>query len=428
MFNKKLHIKLSKFIIPLYESKEDFNICYSYFRYSNEQSDRIERILIQSKLIDFIEIIIYWAYTILRIIKSFFLRTLIKKNHMDTNDLLFYENEKYIDVVDEITSQLKYSNRTVNHLEGYSFRRTEFHLSSEFFFEIIAQIKFWRIWRHSLSKESRKIFSYIFWRDLLYLSVLKSSLKEFPSKLYTTNYISELSLILGQRANKVYAFKRGLTGLGPELSCYGVDIIYVKDILEKKFFSNNNLVKKLKIDVAHLYDEVVEADYVKDSSVRNVLLYLTQPTSQFFPLNNQKEELSCLINVAKLSKMKLMIKIHPSDSFNYSAYCRDHNYSEVIIEESLSKAILSCEMGITKFSGTGLDLIKRQKHLILLNGFHNYPEERNYYSIADIGIKYCGKSINELVSIIGELRKSQVRQTSNDNPQKLSKITSFIDN
>ena len=53
MFNKKLHIKLSKFIIPLYESKEDFNICYSYFRYSNEQSDRIERILIQSKLTPF---------------------------------------------------------------------------------------------------------------------------------------------------------------------------------------------------------------------------------------------------------------------------------------------------------------------------------------------------------------------------------------
>ena len=428
MFNIKLHIKLSKFLIPLYESKEDFNICYSYFRYSNEQSDRIERILIQNKFINFIEIIIYWSYTILRIIKSFFSKSSIKKNNIDSIDLLFYENEKYLDIVDEITSQIKYLNGSVNFLEGCSFRRTKFHLSRGFFFEMITQIKFWWIWKYSLSKESRKIFSYIFWRDLLYLSILKTNLKEHPRKLYTTNYVSELSLILGQRANKVYAFKRGLTGIGPELSCFGVDIIYVKDILEKKIFSKNNLVKKLKIDVAYLYNEVDDSDYAENLSVNNVLLYLTQPTSQFFSLKNQKEELSYLINVAKSSKMKLMIKVHPNDSFNYNTYCRDHNYADAIIEESLSKAILTCDIGITKFSGTGLDLIKRQKHLILLNSFHNYPKERNYYSLADIGIKYFGKSVNELVDIISELKNSNVRKISSHKPQKLSKIKSFIDN
>ena len=426
MFNKELHVKLSKYISPLFESKEDFNICYSYFRYSNEQIDRINDISHQNSFRHFTGIAIYFCYTVLRIVRFSFSRTKTIRNHVDRSDLLFYENEKYIDVVDEITTQLKCSNRSVNYLEGSRFRKNEFHLSKGFFLEMITQIKFWMIWRHSLSKETRKIFAYIFWRDLLYLSILKTSLKPHPSRLYTTNYVSELSLILGQRAKKVYAFKRGLTGIGPELSCFGVDVIYVKDLFEKKIFINNSIVQKLKIDVAYLYNEVVGADLVQDLPVSNVLLYLTQPTSQYFSVSDQKEELSCLINAAIRSGMKLMIKVHPSDSFNYTAYCRGH--SEVIFEESLSKAILTCKIGITKFSGTGLDLIKRQKQLILLNGFHNYPEESNYYSIADIGVKYYGKSVTELVAIIGELKNSRLSPMLDKDPQRLSKISSFVQN
>jgi hypothetical protein len=390
-----IHSTIAKIMDHLIRNPNPPIFCYSYYKYNNEQHNQIQKIINSNSYVLFFKIITYNTYCL---IKTIFSRR-IKKNKKvkKVKNLIYFENSKYLDVVDEISSELVKSGRNFNKICGKDIRKDLMFFNRGVFNEILSQILIWNSIKIKYNSDVRKVLNYIFFKDLLYISLLKINLKSIHlDKLYTTNYISEISLLLGAKAKHVVAFKRGITGIGPELSCVGVDSIFVKDEIENKLFKEFRINKNTKVLTAFLYSEIEKSSNLDVS--KNFLLYLTQPTNQFFSSQNQVKEIHFILELTRSMDIKLLIKPHPSDKFNYKDLTTKNDF--VIIENSLTSAINNCKYAITKFSGTGLDVIKQSKLLILLDTFHTYPIEKNYYTFADLGLKFNGDSVHELSKLI----------------------------
>ena len=390
--SRDIHSALAVIIENLIRRPNAPVFCFSYYKYNNEQHNLIEKIINSNSFVLFIRIVLYNVYCLIKILFS-----KGEGRRINSDNLIYYENNKYSDVVEEISSELSFTGRNYSKVHGEILREELMFFNRGVFNEILFQISNWTKIKINYDSAHRKILNYIFFRDLLYISVLKTNLKSTDlEKLYTTNYISEISLLLGAKAKYVVAFKRGITGIGPELSCIGVDCIFVKDEIERKLFKRYRINDDTKVLTAFLYSEIEK--YSNSDISQNCLLYLTQPTNQYFSSQNQFKEIDFILKLALNLGIELLIKPHPSDKFKYNNLTTVNEF--VSIENSLTTAINKCKYAITKFSGTGLDVIKQGKLLILLDTFHTYPSDKNYYTFADLGLKFNRESIQELSNLV----------------------------
>lgn len=357
---------------------------YSYFKYNNEQKSIEDSVLHKTRIRRCFEIITFNIYVILRITLGCFRYNRSPANHV-LNRVVFYENDKYLDVTDEILKNV--SSDEVYMLNRVTFINDHLHINIEFFREVCKQIKLWRSLKHSVSHDLYRVLRYIFYRELINISLMKSCLKNVHGEfLYTTNYVSEISIILGERFSKVVAFKRGITGVGPELSAVGVDVLFVKDTIEENLFCKFRLSDRTDVRVANFYSEFNEAVPPSTKLLPDSLLFLTQPCSQYFNKHQQIQELQYLVNTCCVHKLVLIIKPHPNDKFNYSRWIKEVKSTiEIIVEYDLNMALHRAEYAVTKFSGTGIYFDQLGKPLFLLERFHDYPQAKNYYRIAEVG-------------------------------------------
>ena len=207
---------------------------YSYFKYNNEQKGFEDSVLDKTRVRRFIEVISFNVYVVIKSLLNYFRNNGIRVN-LFSKRVVFYENDKYLDVTDNILQNV--SGRKTYLINRASFINEHLKINVGLFSEIYNQIKLWRGLKHTLRDDLYTVLRYIFYRELINISLMKSSVKDIRGEfLYTTNYVSEISIILGERFSKVVAFKRGITGIGPELSAIGVDVLFVKDYIEESLF------------------------------------------------------------------------------------------------------------------------------------------------------------------------------------------------
>ena len=208
---KSLSKKINSFIRRNYYKTECFTVILSYYRYHNEQRDRFQKFLKTPVFFSIIEIILYNLFIIAKIVRISLIKT-PKKLESNSDEVIYYENVKYLDVVNEIGRCLKLKGRkytviSKKDIEKYVFR---FSVSATRIF--VAQIKSIRDAVRIADKEIKLPLALMLTRDLLYSTCIKTNLKARLKYLHTTNYICSYSIQLSSMANKVLAYKRGLTG------------------------------------------------------------------------------------------------------------------------------------------------------------------------------------------------------------------------
>ena len=357
---------------------------YSYFKYNNEQKGFEDSVLDKTRVRRFIEVISFNVYVVIKSLLNYFRNNGIRVN-LFSKRVVFYENDKYLDVTDNILQNV--SGRKTYLINRASFINEHLKINVGLFSEIYNQIKLWRGLKHTLRDDLYTVLRYIFYRELINISLMKSSVKDIRGEfLYTTNYVSEISIILGERFSKVVAFKRGITGIGPELSAIGVDVLFVKDYIEESLFCKFRWSDKTKVRVANFYSEFNNSVPSSIELLPDSLLFLTQPCSQYFNEQQQIKELQYLADTCCVYELVLIIKPHPNDNFNYSRWVNeDRRTREIIVEYDLNVALHRAEYAVTKFSGTGIYFDQLGKPLFLLERFHDYPQAKNYYRIAEVG-------------------------------------------
>ena len=152
-----IHSTIAKIIDDLIRNENPLVFCFSYYNYNNEQRNHIEKIINSKPHILLLRILAYNTY--------FFCKSIFAKRvkiNIKAKNLIFFENSKYLDVVNEISGELVKTGRDFSKVCGSDIRKDLVFFNRVIFNEIRSQISVWNSIKTQYNSDVRKVLNYIF--------------------------------------------------------------------------------------------------------------------------------------------------------------------------------------------------------------------------------------------------------------------------
>ena len=260
-----------------------------------------------------------------------------------------------------------------------------------------------------------KIINRIYAENSFKLSILKSNItsiiQERQLEIFgSTNHVGEIAKMFYVvcKSNNIATFgcKRGLSFDSPDNGMFLGDKLFVKSESEKRLFirrglesekifitglpSNNELIIK------NLKSQKIAEKFKYENRIfdEKIILYLTQPCFMDFDIDEKKREIIDIATSLKNLNAYLLIKLHPNET-NVDIYEQIFNQigfkKYKIYNNNLFDLLVSCDVALTKTSGTGVDALAIGKQLIIINYTHRTPSQVNLYEIYKAGIQVNSK-------------------------------------
>ena len=262
----------------------------------------------------------------------------------------------------------------------------------------------------------KQIINRIYAENIFKLSNLKSNITSIIEKgqleiFGSTNHVEELPkmfyVICKSKNISTFGCKRGLTSDSPDNGMFLGDKLFVKSKFEKRLFikrgleydkifitglpSNNELILK-NINRKKITEKTKYENGILDEII---ILYLPQPCYMDFNLDEKKREISDIAMSIMNLNAYLIIKLHPNET-NINIY--DQIFKQIgfkkykIYNDNLFNLLISCDIALTKHSGTGIDALVIGKELMVMNYTHRTPKEINLFKSFKVGIQVNSKN------------------------------------
>ena len=274
----------------------------------------------------------------------------------------------------------------------------------------------------------KQIINRIYTENIFKLSNLKSNITSIIEKgqleiFGSTNYVEELPklfyVICKSKKIPTFGCKRGLTSDSPDNGMFLGDKLFVKSEHDKKLFikrglesdkiyitglpSNNELILKnmnrRKITEKTKYENGILGEII--------ILYLPQPCYMDFNLDEKRREISDIAMSIMNLNAYLIIKLHPNET-DINIY--DQIFEQIgfkkykIYNDNLFNLLISCDVALTKHSGTGIDALVIGKELMVMNYTHRMSKEINLFQAFKVGIQVNSKNDleNEFKKVVND--------------------------
>lgn len=269
-----------------------------------------------------------------------------------------------------------------------------------------------------------KIINRIYAENNFRLSNLKSNINSIIQKrklkiFGSTNHVEEIAKMfyIICKINNIITFgcKRGLTSDSPDNGMFLGDKLFVKSEHEKRLFikrglesdkifitglpSNNELILK-NLKNKKITEKIKSENCILDEKI---ILYLPQPCYMDFNLHEKKIEVSDIARAIIKLNAYLFIKLHPNEA-NIDIY--DRIFRQIgfkkykIYNDNLFDLLVSCDVALTKHSGTGIDALVVGKQLMVINYTHRMPSEINLFQEFKVGVQ-----VNSKIELADEFKK-----------------------
>ena len=381
-------------------------------------------------------------------------------------------NEKYLDIIHPLIEEIRRCSKArlgilskiklspiVNNIMSYRHQYLyKFNLDwlsyfREFRTEKIRVLN--NIPKNIDSSYFRQIINRIYSENIFKLSNLKSNVTSIIESgqleiFGSTNHVEELPkmfyVICKSKNILTFGCKRGSTFDSVENGMFLGDKLFVKSESEKKLFIsrglasekifitglpiNNDLILK-KINCKKITEKIKYENGILDEKI---ILFLPQPCQMYFNLNDKIKEINDIATSLLNLNAYLFIKIHPNET---NTYIYEQIFKQVgfknykIFNHDLFELLVSCDVAITKHSGTGVDALVVGKELLVLNYTHRWPSETNLYQVYKAGVQINSK--NELVKSLKKVVNTKFnKETDNSSyyeyigPQDLNSAERII--
>lgn len=391
-----------------------------------------------------------------------------------SNVILHGVNEKYLDVIIPLYKEIRKKSKAklgVLFRNKLSFKddRTwsyKYQYLYKFNFNFMSYFREYRNEKNAIinslpnnidSLYFKNILNRIYAENIFKLSNLKSNINSIIQKgnlkiFGSTNHVEEIAKMFYSicKSNNIITFgcKRGLTSDSPDNGMFLGDKLFVKSEHEKKLFikrnldsdkifitglpSNNELILK-NLNSKKITEKIKYENGITDEKI---ILYLPQPCYMDFNLEEKKREVSDIARSIKNLNTYLLIKLHPNETEIdiYDKIFKQISFKKYkIYNENLFDLLVSCDIALTKHSGTGIDALVVGKQLMIMNYTHRTPSEINLFEAFKVGIQINSK--NELAEVFKKISNNEYNiKTDNSSyykyvgPQDLNSAKRIINN